>query len=47
MERTGMSELAGGLGSRPGRSVVAVERGGRCRDKFTRRGGRTTFNILA
>ena len=27
-----MSDMAGGLGSRLGRSVVAVERGGRCRD---------------
>jgi len=32
MERTGMSDMAGGLGSRLGRSVVAVERCGRRRD---------------
>ena len=30
--RSRVNDMAGGLGSRPGRSVVAVERCGRCRD---------------
>ncbi len=33
-----MSDMAGGLGSRLGRSVVAIERGGRRRDTMERAG---------